>query len=303
MSNPFVLNVLCLAVWLLNGLLFADPVRGETPVIIAHRGASHDAPENTLAAFRLAFEQGADGIEGDFYLSKDGQIVCMHDKTTKRTSNKDLSVADSTLAELRQLDVGSWKSRNFAEERIPTLAEVLAVVPKDKLIYVEIKCGPEIVPYLPAAFRESGLSEKQIRIIAFDENVIVASKKLLPGIKAYWLTGYKQNEKSKKWSPTPHTVFKTLKTINADGLGTKAETSVVDEEFVRELRETGVEFHAWTINEIPLARKFQSIRCGFDHHRPPEVPPRAIENRPSARRFGFAASYPKRFDIPDGKSN
>ena len=71
------------------------------PRIIAHRGASHDAPENTLAAFRLAWEQGADGVEGDYYLTKDGEVVCIHDATTGRTGDRDLKVASSTLAELR----------------------------------------------------------------------------------------------------------------------------------------------------------------------------------------------------------
>ena len=66
--------------------------------LIAHRGASHDAPENTLAAFRLAWEQGADGIEGDFRLSRDGEIICLHDATTRRTAGIDLVVADATLA-------------------------------------------------------------------------------------------------------------------------------------------------------------------------------------------------------------
>jgi glycerophosphoryl diester phosphodiesterase len=228
----------------------------QTPTIIAHRGASHDAPENTLAAFRLAWEQGADGIEGDFYLSKDGQIVCMHDKTTKRTADKDLTVAEATLEELRQLDVGSWKSPQFAGERIPTLAEVLAIVPEDKLIYVEIKCGPEIVPYLPPVFKASGLSAKQIRIIAFDENVIAAVKQQLPEIKAFWLTSYKQNKATGKWKPTPAEVRKTLREVKADGLGTKAETQVVDQKFAQELRAGGWEFHTWTIDEIPLARQF-----------------------------------------------
>ena len=81
-------------------------------VIVAHRGASFDAPENTLAAFRLAWQQGADAIEGDFYLSKDNQIVCIHDADTKRTAVVSRQVAESTLAELRELDVGrsSWPS-------------------------------------------------------------------------------------------------------------------------------------------------------------------------------------------------
>ncbi|MDP7286911.1 MAG: glycerophosphodiester phosphodiesterase family protein, partial [Phycisphaerae bacterium] len=71
--------------------------------IVAHRGASRDAPENTIAAFELAWKQGADAIEGDFYLTKDRRIVCIHDSSTKRTARANLSVAKSTLAELRKL--------------------------------------------------------------------------------------------------------------------------------------------------------------------------------------------------------
>lgn len=74
--------------------------------IVAHRGASFDAPENTLAAFNLAWEQGADAIEGDFYLTADQQIACIHDKTTKRTAGVELKVADSTLDQLRELEYG-----------------------------------------------------------------------------------------------------------------------------------------------------------------------------------------------------
>jgi glycerophosphoryl diester phosphodiesterase len=110
-------------------------------LIIAHRGASHDAPENTLASFKLAWEQKADGIEGDFYLTKDGKIVCIHDKTTKRTSGQkvELDVAASTLAELRKVDVGAWKDPKYAGEKMPTLEEVLAIVPAGKVFFIEIK--------------------------------------------------------------------------------------------------------------------------------------------------------------------
>ena len=113
--------------------------------IVAHRGASFDAPENTLSAFRLAWQQKADVVEGDFYLTKDKHIVCIHDKTTKRVAPKQatLTIAKSTLAELSALDVGSWKHPRFANERIPVLEEVLATVPKGKRIFVEIKCGPK----------------------------------------------------------------------------------------------------------------------------------------------------------------
>ncbi len=97
--------------------------------VIAHRGASYDAPENTLAAFRLAWQQGADGIEGDFWLTADGEIVCLHDGDTVRTGDRKLSVGQSTLEQLRTVDVGISKGEKFRGERIPTLAEVLAIVP------------------------------------------------------------------------------------------------------------------------------------------------------------------------------
>lgn len=275
---------LCVCVCFL-GLAVLSPgfLRAEVPILIAHRGASHDAPENTLSAFRLAWEQGADGIEGDFYLSKDHQIVCIHDKTTGRTAGKDLPVAETPFAELRKLDVGSWKSPRYAGERIPTLAEVLAIVPADKLFYVEIKCGPEIVPYLPAAFKASGLSAKQIRIICFQEEVIAACKQLLPEIKAYWLTSYKRNEATRKWSPTPAKVRKTLREVKADGLGTKAETRVIDQPFVDKLRQGGWEFHTWTVDEVPLARRF--VELGVDS---------ITTNRPAFLRKGLENAKPNR---------
>lgn len=83
-------------------------MNNRTLLIIGHRGASHDATENTLDSFRLAFEQGADGIETDFRLTCDQQIVCMYDATTARTAGIDISVEESNLNELSFLDVGSW---------------------------------------------------------------------------------------------------------------------------------------------------------------------------------------------------
>src|SRR3990170_1836584 len=114
-------------------------------LIIAHRGASADAPENTLSAFRLAWEQEADGIEGDFRLSSDGRIVCIHDEDTSLVAGVPHTVRDTPLAVLQSLDVGAWKGESWRGERIATLEEVLAVVPKRKQVVVELKAGPEII--------------------------------------------------------------------------------------------------------------------------------------------------------------
>ncbi len=109
------------------------------PLVIAHRGSSADAPENTLAAFRLAVEQAADAIELDVDLTCDGQVVVMHDATIDRTTDGHGRVTDLTLAEIRRVDAGGWKSAAFNGERVPLLEEVFEAVGQRVLINVEIK--------------------------------------------------------------------------------------------------------------------------------------------------------------------
>ena len=93
-------------------------------MIVAHRGASDDAPENTLEAFRLAWSQNADAIEGDFRLTKDEQIVCIHDEDTSRTCDEKLIVAESTYAELSKLDASTYYKGDLAPQSIPLLSEI-----------------------------------------------------------------------------------------------------------------------------------------------------------------------------------
>ena len=109
-----------------------------SPIIFAHRGASAHAPENTLAAFELAVEQGADGIELDVKLSADGQVVVIHDKTVDRTTGTSGQVKDMTLDDLRALDAGSFFSDKFKNEKIPTLEEVFEKVGGKTFINVEL---------------------------------------------------------------------------------------------------------------------------------------------------------------------
>ena len=127
-------------------------------VNVAHRGSSAEAPENTLAAFRLGIEQGSDLIESDVQRSKDGALVLMHDTTLTRTTDVEQvfpdrspwRVSDFTLTEIRQLDAGSWKSPEFAGEPVPTLAEMVEVVrPSRSGILMEIK-APHLYPGIEA---------------------------------------------------------------------------------------------------------------------------------------------------------
>src|SRR5207244_1992987 len=109
-------------------------------LVIAHRGASGHAPENTMAAFRKAVAQGATFIETDLQLSRDAHFVAIHDGTVNRTTNGRGSVHDLTLVELRELDAGSWFGSEFSGERIPTLEEILQFSKKnDVVFYLEMK--------------------------------------------------------------------------------------------------------------------------------------------------------------------
>lgn len=229
------------------------------PLIVAHRGASYDAPENTCAAFLLAWKQGADAVEGDFHLTKDGHIVCIHDATTKRTAGKDLKVAASTLAELRLLDAGSWKDARWSGERIPTLHEVLALVPSGKKVFLELKCGPEIVQPLKEALARASLGMDRIVVIAFDSSVVAEAKRLIPGLTAYWLTGYKRDASSGEWQPSLTDILNTLRRVKADGLDSEAH-SRVGEPLARALEQAGYSLHVWTVDQPDVALRF--VRLG-----------------------------------------
>lgn len=255
MSTGHTAWILCMAVLLCSACVTGGPRR---TAIVAHRGASHDAPENTLAAFKLAWKQGADIIEGDFYLTRDGEIACIHDKTTKRTCGKNLTVKDATMAELKALEAGSWKAEKWRGEPIPTLREVLDIVPPGKKILIEIKCGPEIMPALKKALDASKLKPSQTIIIAFNAEVVARFKRLFPNRKAYWLTGFKQDKKTGRWSPTQDEIMATLERIKADGLDCNAHDRA-DKALVKKLRDKGLEFHVWTVNKLDTALRFQAL--------------------------------------------
>ena len=116
-----------------------EPGKGTGPLLIAHRGSSGEAPENTIAAFRLAVEQGADMLELDVRMTRDGELVVLHDRTLRRTTDGSGSVYAWTLKELKKLDAGSWFDPGFAGERIPTLREVLNMLPPRVGLNIEVK--------------------------------------------------------------------------------------------------------------------------------------------------------------------
>ena len=238
--------------------------------IVAHRGASYDAPENTVAAMELAFEQGADGVEADFYLTSDGQIICCHDKDTQRTAGVKHVIVETPLAELRKLDVGSWKNEKYRGEKMPTFAEIAETIPAGKKFIIELKTGPEIVAPLKEELAKTDLEDDQILIICFNDKTVAECKKVLPNLKCHWLTGYKQNEKTGKWKPTLAEVVATLERSHADGLGSQGEMKHVDAEFLEDLCDEGhCEFHVWTIDDPKVAKYYQRLKpWGITTNRP-----------------------------------
>jgi glycerophosphoryl diester phosphodiesterase len=228
-------------------------------LIIGHRGASHDAPENTIASYKLAIEQGADGFEGDYWLLADGHILDLHDKDTKRVAGKKLVVTTAPFKQLRALDVGSWKDPKWHAERIPTLEEVLAVVPAGKKVFLELKSGPEIVAPMAKVIAASHVSPDQIVLISFHADAIAACKNEMPHINALWLCGM-QKKKDGTPPPTVEEVAATLKRIHADGLDAEAAPDYFNAAYIKRLGELGCrEFSVWTVDDPKVARLYADL--------------------------------------------
>ncbi len=228
------------------------------PLLIAHRGASREAPENSLAAFRLSWQEGADGIEADFRLTRDGRIVCLHDDTTKRTAGADLAVAESTLEELRRLDIGAWKGTRWRGERIPTLEEVLTGLPAGKMFMIELKSGPEIIEPLRKVLAADGFPVDKLRLLSFDAWLVAGVKEQLPGIRACLNVDYRFSLRTRAFSPSRAEIRAILEQCGADGISSRAH-AMVDTQFVAELHRTGKEVHVWTLDSVGVAGHYRSL--------------------------------------------
>jgi glycerophosphoryl diester phosphodiesterase len=162
---------------------------GDRPRVVAHRGFSGRAPENTLAACRLALEIEPDMIEVDLLLSSDGEVVALHYAELERTTNGSGLVSDSTLAELRRLDAGSWFSDEFTGEPIPTLAEILDLLRSRTLLNVEIKtqavtdeAAGGITDKVLQLVRDRRMAE-QVILSSFDPRALSQARQLDPQVR------------------------------------------------------------------------------------------------------------------------
>jgi len=222
------------------------------PIIIGHRGASYKAPENTVASTVLAFKEHADASEFDVHLSKDNRIMVIHDKTTKRTAGTDLKVAETDSHVLRELEVGRFKSEAYAGEKIPFISEVFNVLPEGKTLFIEVKCGPEIAPYLRDEIEASGKADR-MTIISFDFEALVACKRLLPSIPAYYLKSVKKDKETGQYPPYDTKLIDQAVEAGLEGLD--LFYGGLTKEFVDKAHQAGLEVYVWTVNDVEDARR------------------------------------------------
>lgn len=221
---------------------------GERSMVVAHRGASHYAPENTVAAAELAWEQNADAVEIDIHMSADSQIVVMHDKDTERTAGEKFVISETTMDSLKTLEVGSFRDEKYRGEPIPVLADIVETLPEGKNLFVEIKSDKKIVPVLQKEFGDHP-KVNQFVFIAFDYETIKAAKEAFPANQAYWL--------SSRLTEDTRTV---LQRVKDDGLeGVDLAHKLITPELMAVAEELGLDVHAWTVDDPERARELQSM--------------------------------------------
>jgi glycerophosphoryl diester phosphodiesterase len=228
--------------------------------IIAHRGASNSAPENTLSAVNAAWEQGADAVEVDVHLTVDGRIVVIHDRTTTRTTGAAGQVAEHTVQGLQCLSIIGHHHPVPSGEKIPTLAEVVQTVPDGKRLFIDIKCSGGIVPELTRVLKASGKEASQLVAITWRFHTARAIKSSLPNITVYIL-------RPAIGDPRQHPILQNLLLrrlirkcyyAGLDGIDVE-HTRILSAATIRYAHQLGMHLNAWTVNSLSEARRLQAI--------------------------------------------
>lgn len=223
----------------------------DTVDVIAHRGSSGSAPENTLAAIRLAIAHRSDVVENDIQRTRDGELVIMHDTTLTRTTDVEQvfpdrapwTVASFTLAEIQQLDAGSWFAPEFTGERVPTLAEWVEAVGNRAGMLLEPK-APELYPGIEADL------DAELRSLPAFNRALRAGRVVVQSFNHAWLRGYKALAPD-----VPVGLLFGVKPTTAEiaAAATWAQQvnpalGAIDEATVRDVHAHGMDIHVWTVN-------------------------------------------------------
>ena len=174
-----------LYLWIFIPLSYADVFP------IAHRGASAYAPENTISSVKKAIELGSNYIEIDVHMTKDREVVAIHDSTIDRTSNGHGKVLDYNLTELKKFDFGSWFESDFSQKKIPTLREIFQVISADSILIIELKDGSDIYPQIEhkiiSLIKEFHF-EQRVIVKSFSYKILNTFYKIAPKIKRLYCT-------------------------------------------------------------------------------------------------------------------
>lgn len=228
---------------------FVTKMTSAQPLLIAHRGASFKAPENTLASATLAWELGADAVEVDVHLSADNRVMVIHDKNTRRTAlgKNRYKIAKTNSEILRKVDVGSFKSDDFKSEKIPFIEELLEILPDGKTLVIEIKCGAEILPALQKAVDESG-KINQIVFISFGWKTILETQKAFPNAPCYYLKMFSAGLSRKMNQAAEH----GLKGVNLNYRIIKPRT-------MKRASNLGIDILAWTVDDPDEVKRLSNM--------------------------------------------
>lgn len=228
--------------------------------IVAHRGASFLAPENTLAAVNLAWELGADAVEVDVHLSADGRIVAIHDPCTNRTAGVRHPIATTPSNQLRLLNVGHRVGPEPRHEGIPFLEEVLCTIPPGRRLFIEIKCGREIIPPLGRILGHESRRD-HIAVIGFDLETLARCKAAMPETPMYHL------HKTRLGLPYRGGLIEQVRARGLDGLSVKWQG--LRPAFTQAVKAEGLDLYAWTVDDVRSASRLAAMGIdGITTNRP-----------------------------------
>lgn len=227
-------------------------------IIIAHRGESFIAPENTLSAINMAWDLGVKAIEIDVQLTLDHKIVVIHDRSTKRVGNTNKCIRKSLLKDLKRVEVGLFKDKRWKGETIPTLQEVIETIPLDGKLIIEIKSTDEIINPLCALLKSINIDDSQIEIISFNRKVLAKIKKRLPQYKMLWLLNLDYYLPSYLILFNTKSILRKVANGNFDGVNVWAGR-ILNKKLVRLFNENNLLVYTWTINDIKSAKKLLAL--------------------------------------------
>lgn len=226
-------------------------------VIIAHRGESYGAPENTLAAVNLAWKRGARAVEIDVRTSADRELMVIHDSKTTRIGGPKLPVSGQTAADLRTLDAGQWKHARWAGERIPYLREVLATIPPNGRLFIELKEGPEVVPTLAKLIDDMEVSPERYLLMAFDGATVAACGRSIPEVNACQLLS------ARDWAAPAALPSLIEAAVNRGCQSLNLEHHrKLNARVINSIHAAGLRAYVWTVNRPAPARRLRD--AGID---------------------------------------